>query len=192
MKTSIAIGALALAAIAGSANAGISWTSADVYLDVNSAASYLASDFATASLGGSASDGSASLSLSPITASGFQINAASTGGIWSVYSASFGFTANSAVTVELTGDTDAEAATILLFDTTDASVPFLRAVGGAGAWTSGLLTLTAGHNYLVGVNPGIANGSMETGSVLNFNVIPAPGAAALLGMGGLLAARRRR
>jgi len=51
----------------------------------------------------------------------------------------------------------------------------------------------AGGSYLVGVNGPLtfANGGNETGSVLAFSFVPAPGAAALVGLAGLMARRRR-
>jgi hypothetical protein len=71
---------------------------------------------------------------------------------------------------------------------------FLRIDGDATAWTSGDLALVSGHSYSLAINPGIANGSTDTGTVLTFGLapVPAPGAAALLGLAGLTGARRRR
>jgi hypothetical protein len=60
-------------------------------------------------------------------------------------------------------------------------------------WDSGFIQLAAGGSYLVGVNGPLtfANGGNETGSVLAFSFVPAPGAAALVGLAGLMARRRR-
>jgi hypothetical protein len=60
-------------------------------------------------------------------------------------------------------------------------------------WDSGFIQLAAGGSYLVGVNGPLtfANGGTETGSVLAFSIVPAPGAAVLVALAGLMARRRR-
>jgi MYXO-CTERM domain-containing protein len=53
------------------------------------------------------------------------------------------------------------------------------------------LTLTEGR-YVLSVAYSMGNGSSHTGTLIDFAVVPAPGAAALIGMAGVLAGRRRR
>ena len=53
------------------------------------------------------------------------------------------------------------------------------------------LTLTEGR-YCLHVAYSMGNGSSHTGTLIDFAVVPAPGAAALIGMAGVLAGRRRR
>ena len=179
------------------ANAGLTVTAADIYLDVNGA-KFQTSDLAVAMAGGFAYDGGAgtggSVTLSPFTSAGFTLTANSAGGaaIWSVYPSYFTFTADTLTTVTLSGNTAAESAVIFLWDNTSNSTLFLRGEGGSGVeWTSGDIVLAAGHSYTLTVNPGYANGSTEVGTVLNF-AVPAPGALALLGVAGVVGARRRR
>ncbi len=149
----------------------------------------------TATAGMSVSSGDSSLTLSPFTASGFSLTATSNGsGIWSVYALEFNFTPeehNRAVT--LSGNVSSEPAMIMLYDGNTQTALFTRFVGEAGTWSSGAIVLTYGHNYSVYVNPGMASGGMETGTVLNLSIstVPAPGALALAGLAGLTRRRRK-
>ncbi len=177
------------------ANAGLTVTAADIYLDVNGA-KFQTSDLAVAMAGGFAYDGGTggSVTLSPFTSAGFTLTANSAGGAatWSVFPSYFTFTADTLTTVTLSGNTAAESAVIFLFDNTSNSTLFLRGEGGSGVeWTSGDIVLAATHSYTLTVNPVYANGSTEVGTVLNF-AVPAPGALALLGVAGVVGARRRR
>ena len=180
--------------LAGAADAGLTVTSASVYLSVigGNAISY---DLSVTSSGAFTGNAYASLSLSAFTSNGFWLNAQSDGtqdGIWTVFASTFAFTADTNTTVRLTGNISSEAATVFLVDTDTNSSMFLRA-SGDGAWDSGELQLLAGGHYLVGVNGPLtfANGGTETGTVINFAVVPAPGAAALIGLAGLVSRRRR-
>ena len=182
---------------ASAANAGLTVTGANIYLDV-AGTQFMTSDVATAMAGGMAYDAisGGSLTLSAFTSSGFSLTANSAGGagIWSVFAAQYAFTADSLTTVSLSGNTAADSAVIWLYDNTTSSTLFLRGDGGPGeAWTSGNIDLAAGHTFTLSVNPSYANGGTETGTVLDFAVtaMPAPGAAALLGLAGLIARRRR-
>jgi hypothetical protein len=135
-----------------------------------------------------------SVTLSPFTSGGFSLSTTPVDAVWTVYGCVFTFTALSNVTVELSGQMDAQSAFAYLLDNSSNSVEFIRGDGGLGAWTSGAINLVAGRSYSVGINgpSTIANGSSEAGTILNFAVVPAPGALALLGMAGLVGARRRR
>ena len=134
------------------ANAGLTVTAADIYLDVNGnpAAQFKTSNLATAMAGGMAYDSGTggSVTLSPFTSAGFTLNANSAGGdaTWSVYQSFFTFTADTLTTVTLSGDTAADSAVILLWDNTSNSLSFMRFAGDSGvAWTSGDIVLTAGR-----------------------------------------------
>jgi hypothetical protein len=198
LKTT-AIGAMLFGGTLGAAsvaNAGLTVTAADIYLDVNAAAQFKTSNLATAMAGGFAYDGDTggSVTLSPFTSAGFTLTANSAGGaaIWSVYPSYFTFTADALTTVTLSGDTAADSAIIVLWDNTLNSPSFVRFAGDSGvAWTSGDIVLAAGHEFTLTVNPYGANGGTETGTVLNF-AVPAPGALALLGVAGVVGVRRRR
>ena len=197
--TKCAVGAMLFGGTLGTAsvaNAGLTVTGADIYLDVNAAAQFKTSDLTTAMAGGMAYDITTGgyLQLSAFTSTGFNLKANSAGGaaIWSVFPSYFTFTADTLTKVTLSGNTAAEGAVIFLYDNTSQSTLFLRYSGDSGVqWTSGEIDLAAGHSFTVNVNPGIANGSTEVGTVLNF-AVPAPGAAALIGLAGLVATRRRR
>ena len=197
--TKCAVGAMLFGGTLGAvsvANAGLTVTGADIYLDVNSAAQFQTSNLTTAMAGGMAYDMSTggSVTLSPFTSAGFTLTANSAGGAatWSVFPSYFTFTADTLTTVTLSGNTAAEGAVIFLYDNTLQSTLFLRYSGDSGVqWTSGEIDLAAGHSFTVNVNPSIANGSTEVGTVLNF-AVPAPGAVALLGVAGLVGGRRRR
>ena len=177
------------------ANAGLTVTAADIYLDVNGA-KFQTSDLTAAMAGGMAYDSTSGgyLKLSAFTSTGFNLKANGAGGdaTWSVYPSYFTFTADTLTKAILSGNTAAEGAVIFLYDNTSGSTLFLRYSGASGVeWTSGEIDLAAGHSFTVSVNPGFANGSTEVGTVLNF-AVPAPGAAALIGLVGLVGARRRR
>ena len=182
--------------VATAANAGLTVTGADIYLDVNAAAQFKTSTLTTAMAGGMAYDTNTGgyLQLSAFTSTGFNLKANSAGGaaVWSVFPSYFTFTADTLTTVTLSGNTAADSAVIFLYDNTSLSTLFFRFSGDSGVeWTSGAINLAAGHSFTVSVNPSVANGSSEVGTVLNF-AVPAPGAAALIGLAGMVATRRRR
>ena len=192
------VGAMLFGGTLGAANAGLMVNSADIYLDVGGAAKFLTSSVSMAMAGGMAYDATSggSLTLSPFTSTGFNLGANSAGGaaMWSVFEFLYTFTANSNMNAVLSGDTAAEGAVIVMLDNTNSQTMFLRVTGDATAWNSVALALVSGHNYTLVINPGVVNGSTDTGTVLNFAVtaVAAPGAAALVGVAGLVAGRRRR
>ena len=179
--------------VATAAEAGITVTSA--YFSLNAGSAYATNFDASAITSPLAAIGAnSSLVFSGLGQFGFLVSAASDGNeLWSVYGATIGFTADTNMTVQLTGDISSEAATVFLVDTNTNSTIFLRA-SGTGMWDSGFIQLAAGGSYLVGVNGPLtfANGGNETGSVLAFSFVPAPGAAALVGLAGLITGRRRK
>jgi hypothetical protein len=213
MKTSIAIGALALAAIAGSANAGIvdSFTTAGNSTGNGFGAPWVnipGSLFNQRQVARFNSAGTGTASVA--------------GGAWTAFLPQFNTTGSSSASV-LTYRQDSSFSTIDLSGI--ASMSFDIAVTGSvtlswfigdsnGAIIDfpGPFTLSAGSSTqtlnfsTANIDPGFdvtavermqirisaasANSSI---SVTNFTyAVPAPGAAAVLGLGGLLAARRRR
>jgi hypothetical protein len=179
--------------LGSTAEAGLTVTSA--YFNLNAGSAYATNTDASAVGSVLAAIGAnSSLVFSGLSQYGFLVSAASDGEeLWSAFGATIGFTADTALTVQLTGNVSSDSATVFLVDATTGSTVFLRP-SGSGAWDSGLIQLAAGGNYLVGVNGPLtfANGSSETGTVLAFSYVPAPGAIALLGAAGLVTGRRRR
>jgi hypothetical protein len=179
--------------LASAAEAGLTVTSA--YFNLNAGGAY-ATNFSASAIGSplAAIGANSSLVFSGLGQYGFLVSAASDGNeLWSAFGATIGFTTDTDMTIQLTGDISSDAASVFLVDTTTNSTIFLRP-SGDGAWDSGFIQLAAGGSYLVGVNGPLtfANGSSETGSVLAFSIVPAPGAIALLGAAGLVTGRRRR
>lgn len=194
------VGALLFGGTLGTANAGVTVNSATVVLDVGGY-DFTTGNVVTAMAGGLAYDSTTggSLTLSPFTSTGFTLSANSAGGaaFWSVFEFNYTFTATSDMTAVLSGTTAAEGAVIVMLDTTSSTsstTMFLRFDGDATAWTSGNLALVSGHSYSLAINPGFANGSTDTGTVLTLGLapVPAPGAMVLLGAAGLVSSRRRR
>jgi len=180
--------------VAAPANAGITWSYANVYFDASGSANWITQDVGAVLSGGGAAASDSYLALSSIGESGFVLSGGSTGGIWSIYAFTLNFTANTNTIISLSGETAAEGAMLAMLDTTNSQTMFTRFDGAATAWNSGDLALVAGHSYSLVINPGGATGSTDSGTVLSFAVtpVPAPGAAALVGMAGLVAGRRRR
>ena len=135
-----------------------------------------------------------SITLSPFTASGFSItaNTSANNGTWTVWEATFTFTALANMTANLSGDFGTESAIILFQDFTANSMLLARISESDGAWSSGPLSLMQGHVYTLSVNGPVTmpSANPNSGTVLNF-AVPAPGAAALVGAAGLMARRRR-
>lgn len=179
--------------VASAANAAFSFSTA--YVKLQAGAVY-ATAYDTSVLGSgiSAVGANSLLALSAFSSNGFTLSAASDGSeVWSVYGSTYGFTVDEATTVVLSGNIDAASGSVYLVDNNTSTAIFLRGAG-SGAWSSGEITLAAGGSYTIGVNGPFtfANGGTETGVVLDFAVVPAPGAAALLGLAGLIGSRRRR
>ena len=179
--------------LGSTAEAGLTVTSA--YFNLNAGSAY-APNFDASAVGSvlAAIGENSSLVFGGLGQYGFLVTAASDGtGIWSAFGATIGFTTDTALTVQLTGDVSSDSATVFLVDVSTMSTIFRRP-SGSGSWDSGFIELAAGGSYLVGVNGPLtfANGSSETGTVLAFSYVPAPGAIALLGAAGLVTGRRRR
>ena len=172
--------------------AGLNVTSAYVYLDAVTS-TFFTNQPSEMIAGGAAITTGGSLTLSPFTSSGFTLAATSNGElVWSVYAFQIIFTAQSNMIATLSGDVSGAPAMVFLQNLTTSSSTLFRGPGDTGAWTSGPITLVAGQNYLFSINPaGAFSGGTETGTVLSF-AVPAPGAAALVGLAGLVAGRRRK
>ena len=173
--------------------AGLNVTSAYVYLDANGTSSFFTNQPSEMIAGGAAITTGCSLTLSPFTSSGFTLAATSNGeSVWSVYAFQIIFTAQSNMIATLSGDVSGAPAMVFLQNLTTSSSTLFRGPGDTGAWTSGPIALVAGQDYLLSINPaGALSGGTETGTVLSF-AVPAPGAAALVGLAGLVAGRRRK
>ncbi|NBX25479.1 MAG: hypothetical protein EBQ99_05445 [Planctomycetes bacterium] len=160
-------------------------------------ASFSSFNMGTLKGGASASDGTASLTMSPWTPSGFSVTASSSGGSWTLRGFEFDFVADNVNrAVVLSGSISASAAQIYLYSTTTQTMLFSRTVGDGGNWSSGPLALSNGHGYALWINAAGGDGpggvaSMESGTVLGFAVVPAPGVAAMLMLSGLCGSRRR-
>ena len=177
--------------VAAPANADLTWTYANIYLDASSASNWIPADLNSALAGGSAVASDSSLTLTPFSQSGFTLSSSASSGVWSIYAFTLNFTVDTATTISLSGNTAADSAFIGLVDLSTNSAIFTRFSGDASAWASGDITLQAGGSYSLIINPGgLANGGTDTGTVLSF-AVPAPGAAALVGLAGLMARRRR-
>jgi hypothetical protein len=214
MKTSMAIGALALAAIAGSANAGIvdSFTTAGNSTGNGFGAPWVnipGSLFNQRQVARFNSAGTGTASVA--------------GGAWTAFLPQFNTTGSSSASV-LTYRQDSSFSTIDLsgiasmsFDiTVTGSVTLSWFIGDSNGSIidyPGPFTLSAGSSTqtlnfsTANIDPGfdiskvvrseiwITAASANSGfSVTNYTytLVPTPGAAALLGLGGLMAARRRR
>ena len=210
MKTSIAIGALALAAIAGSANAGIvdPFTTSQAGGNPNTApwvnisSSLFAQRQVERGNNAIASVGSGAWTMSPNQFSGptqngisnlnyRQDNLGSTISLSGIVSMSFDFNVTGSVNLNWYLE-DANNGLYLSLSNTPVSV------SGTGTQTLNFSTAIIDPGFdlssVTGMSvqfSGISAG--ESATITNFTyVVPTPGAAALLGLGGLLAARRRR
>ena len=202
MNTNLAItGALLFGGTLGlapSADAGIvggmNFTFGDVYLDANAGATVETFGPGNFVAGGTATVPGCSVGYTPVSASGFTLTGSSDGQlVWSVYRFEFSFTATQDLSVTLSGDVDALSAMILFTNDANPSNPlYFRVPGDPESWSSGAINLVAGQSYTLAINPGSALGSTESGTILDFAVVPAPGALALLGVAGVVGGRRRR
>jgi MYXO-CTERM domain-containing protein len=184
------LGATAGASVVG----GMEFTFGDVYLDASAGDTLETFGPSSFIAGGSASIAGCSVGYTPVTAAGFTLSGASDGNAaWSVFKFEFRFTAMQNLSVTLSGDVDALSAMILFTNDASPSSPLLfRMPGAEEVWSSGVINLVAGQSYTLAINPGSALASTETGTILDFAVVPAPGAMALLGVAGLVGSRRRR
>ena len=209
MKTSIAIGALALAAIAGSANAGIvdPFTTAGSSNPAGFGAPYVNTSGsgslfnqrqvvrfgspAAASVGGGAWTASLPASGNSSVLRLRQDSSLSTIDLSGIASMSFDIAVTGSVTLSwFIGDSNGAII--------DFPGPFTLSAGSS-TQTLNFSTanidpgfdVTAVERMEIRISAASANSSI---SVTNFTytLVPTPGAAAVLGLGGLLAARRRR
>ena len=173
---------------------GMNFTFGDVYLDANAGAKVETFGPGNFVAGGTAAVPGCSVGYTPVSGSGFTLTGSSDGTlVWSVYKFEFSFTAMQDLSVTLSGDVDALSAMILFTNDANQSNPlYFRMPGDPESWSSGPINLVAGQSYTLAMNPGGALGSTESGTILDFAVVPAPGALALLGVAGLVGARRRR
>jgi hypothetical protein len=204
MKISIVIGALALAAIAGSANAGIvdPFTTAQAGGGASAIWSSIPSSlFAQRRVqrfnSSTASVGSGAWSFAFTNTSGTanlayrQDSSFSTIDLSGIASMSFGITVTGTVNLNWYLE-DQSSNNLIQFG---ALVP----VTGTSTQTLNFSTATIDPGFDLSAVTGmtiqfIAVSSSASATVSNFTytLVPTPGAAALLGLGGLLAARRRR
>jgi hypothetical protein len=211
MKTSIAIGALALAAIAGSANAGIvdPFTTAQTGGNPGTAPwlNVPGSLFAERQLqrgnNAIASIGSGAWTMGPNQSSGptqngisnlnyRQDDAGSTINLSAIASMSFNFNVTGSVNLNWYLE-DANNGLYLSL------AGALVSVSGTGTQTlnfsTAIIDLGFDLSSVTGMSvqfSGISAGESATVTNFTYTLVPTPGAATLLGLGGLLAARRRR
>lgn len=188
-------GTLGLAPAADAAVVGgMNFTFGDVHLDANAGATVETFGPGNFVAGGTATVPGCSVGYTPVSASGFTLTGSSDGKmVWSVYRFEFSFTATQDLSVTLSGDVDALSAMILFTNDANQSNPlYFRMPGDPESWSSGAINLVAGQSYTLAINPGGALGSTESGTILDFAVVPAPGALALLGVAGIVGSRRRR
>ena len=119
--------------VATAAEAGLTVTSA--YFNLNAGSAYATNFDASAITSPLAAIGAnSSLVFSGLGQFGFLVSAASDGNeLWSVYGATIGFTADTNMTVRLTGDISSEAATVFLVDNSANATIFLHG-SGSGMW----------------------------------------------------------
>ncbi len=209
MKTSIAIGALALAAIAGSANAGIvdPFTTAQTsggagatWLSIPSSLfaerQFQRFNNATATLGSGAWTMGANQFSTPTQNGASYLNyrqdsVGSTINLSAIASMSFDITVTGSVDLnwyleDANGNNLIQAGALVSVSGTGTQT--LNFSTATEAWPGFDLSAVTGMSVrFTGISAG------ESATVTNFTyVVPTPGAAALLGLGGLLAARRRR
>ena len=198
MRSFMKTGVLAIGAVVGltsAAGAGLVWDFANANNSVQIQFGYEEpiTTFGTASMNNvSASFGSDSASVTAATASGFSASLTyAVGGADAVYlSVVRYFTVTGSADIQIWGNSVASDGIWRIYDAQggDAIVPIdvLEGVSysqafslGAGQYAVEMLT-----------SPGTEFGS--SGTFGNFTIVPAPGAMALVGVAGLIGARRRR
>jgi hypothetical protein len=210
MKTSIAIGALALAVISGSAHAAIvdSFTTAQTsggagatWLSIPSSLfaerQFQRFNNATASLGSGAWTMGANQFSSPTQNGSSYLNyrqdsVGSTIDLSGIASMSFDVTVTGSVNLNWYLE-DANSGLYLSLSNTPVSV------SGTGTQTLDFSTATMDPGFdlsaVTGMSvrfTGISAGESATVTNFTYTLVPTPGAAAVFGLGGLMAARRRR
>lgn len=187
MKTSITAVAVALVALSGAASAQIT-TVNFAYSGTDTNISYPAISAGTGSF--SFASGLTSVGLSDLTAFSFTTTRdIPTFGFTSTFSYGLSDLSAFAGSFTLSGDINA-----LSLRTFERSATFSNGSGsGAGfritSWSTALNSGPADVFYTDSLNM-ITN--LTSGTVTVTSVVPAPGAAVMLGLGGLIASRRRR
>ena len=172
----------------GAAEAGLTWDSGNVYvpLNCNNVANFV-SDLG----GGSAISGQNSLTLSPLTSTGFSVTATNPGNVSMLFGDYYiGFSLSETSTITISGTAPAGHVNGNKIYITDAGSSYVLNISPVSAAYSNQVTLAAG-NYTVGGYFSVPAGSGYSGTMMNFSV-PAPGALAVLGVAGLAGGRRRR
>jgi hypothetical protein len=174
--------------VAGVAEAGLTWDSGAVYVPMlcdNVAG------FFDGLGGGSVTSDANSLTLSPLTSTGFSVTATNPGNVTMLFGDYFiGFSLSETTTITISGIAPVGNVNGNKIYITDATSSYVFNISPVNAAYSNQVTLTAG-NYTVGGYFFVPAGSGYSGTMMNF-AVPAPGALALLGVAGLVGARRRR
>ena len=198
MRTFVNAGMLAIYAVAGLnsvAGAGLTWDSANANNSVQFAFGYeepITFSRAASMSAVSASFGSDSGSVTAATASGFSASLTyAVGGADALYlSVVRYFTVTGSADIQIWGSNVASDGIWRIYDAQggDAIVPIDVLEGISYSQT---FSLSAGQYAVeMATSPGTEFGS--SGTFGNFTIVPAPGAMALVGVAGLIGARRRR
>ncbi len=174
----------------GAADAGLIWDSGNVYVPFNC---NNVTNFVSDLGGGSATSGANSLTLSPLTSTGFSITATNPGNVSMLFGDYWiGFSLSESTTITISGTAPAGNVNGLnnIYITNLASGSNVFDISPVSAAYSNQVTLAAG-SYQVGGVFGVPAGSGYSGTMMNFSV-PAPGALALLAIAGFAGSRRRR
>lgn len=170
------------------ASAGLTWDSNNVYVTLSCNNIFT---FVDTLAGGSANSGANSLAISALTPTGFSVSATNPGNVGMLLGDFYiGFTLTETTTIAISGLAPAGNINGNNLYITDALSSTVFSISPVSSPYSGEVTLAAG-SYTVGGFMSIPAGSGYSGTMLNF-AVPAPGAAALLGVAGLVGARRRR
>ena len=174
--------------VTGAADAGLTWDSGNVYAPFSC---NNISEFVDGLGGGSATSGANSLTLSPLTSTGFSITATNPDNVSMLFGDYYiGFSLSESTTITISGTAPAGNLNGNNIYITDAGSSYVFNISPVSAAYSNQVTLAAG-NYTVGGFFSVPAGSGYSGTMMNFSV-PAPGALGLLGAAGLIGARRRR
>ena len=198
MRTFVNAGMLAIGAVAGLnsvAGAGLTWDFANVNNSVQFTFGYeepITFSGAASMSAVSASFGADSGSVTAATPSGFSASLTyAVGGADALYlSVLRYFTVTGSADIQIWGNNAASDGTWRIYDAQggDAIVPIDVLEGISYSQT---FSLSAGQ-YAVEMGTAPATEFGSSGTFGNFTIVPAPGAMALVGVAGLLGARRRR
>jgi hypothetical protein len=171
----------------GAAEAGLTWDSGNVYVPLNC---NNVANFVDGLGGGSATSGANSLTISPLTSTGFSITATNPDNVFMLFGDyNIGFSLSESTTITISGTAPAGGSNGNNIYITDAGSSYVFNISPVSAAYSNQVTLAAG-NYTVGGYFSVPAGSGYSGTMMNFSV-PAPGAIALLGIAGFASRRRR-